>query len=472
MIAIAVSAFALCIVQMAAVVSLEYPRPYKAIAWVVIVTAVPLLGFALYLFMGKEYVSRSLLNRSGGLLLEQMKERLEERCGENGPGEQAEGTGLPDGRLRMTLTRPGAFPVTAGNDTKVYAEGGPAFHDMLEDIASARHHVHIEFYIIRDDLLGSRFQELLMQKAREGVKVRLIYDGVGCHRLNKTYMKRLVEAGVETGCFSPMLSSFLDRRLNYRNHRKIVIVDGAAGYFGGLNIGDEYMGRDPKIGYWRDTHFRMKGDAVLWLQYTFLTDWYFVKGEQLTGPEWYPPQNGQGNEQVQVVKSGPDETILELIFTCAASARKRIYMETPYFVPDAAILLALKTAAACGVDVRIILPAVPDSKIVYWAALSYVEELLQAGVRFFLYEKGFIHAKVVIADDLACSGSANMDIRSLCGQFELNAVFYDEKTVNRLLSDFQQDLLASREVHLPQYEKRPVLQKSKEALARLFSPLF
>jgi cardiolipin synthase len=462
----------LFIIQIATVVTFEYPRPYKAVAWVVILFILPMLGFLFYLFIGKEYVCKRPLKQEDGRFMEHTKEQLYRRSQKKIMEEPPNPKFLQKDRLHTLLKRAAAIPVTAGNATTVYAEGEEAFEDIMKAIAMATHHIHIEFYIIRDDNLGAQFQRLLIRKAQEGVKVRLLYDGIGCHRLRKSYLKCLQEAGVEIGCFFPPLISFFDRRLNFRNHRKIIIVDGKVGYFGGLNVGDEYLGKDPKVGYWRDTHFRVEGDAVLWIQYTFLNDWYFVTGKLLNDPDYYPVQESKGQEWVQIVKSGPDETILELIFSCVASATKRIYIETPYFVPESGVLLALKTAAISGVDVRVILPAVPDSKIVYWASLSYIQELLQVGVRFYCYEKGFIHAKVIIADDLACSGSANMDIRSFCGQFELNAVFYDGKVVNRLVHDFYADLSVSKEILLPQFKRRPKIQKCKEAFARLLSPLF
>ncbi|KPV60595.1 hypothetical protein QJ48_04585 [Paenibacillus sp. A3] len=465
-------ALILFIIQIAAVVIFEFSRPYKAVTWIVILFLCPPLGFLLYFFVGKEYACKRLMNREDRMLLEQIKEELSDRCG----CETKQGRRLnvkPKDRVHAMLENAAAIPVTAGNETIVYAEGTQAFEDMLKDIAMAKRHIHIESYIIRDDQLGIRFQQLLIRKAQEGVNVRLLYDGIGCHRLRKSYIHRLKDAGVKVQCFFPPLLSLVNRHINFRNHRKIIVVDGKIGYFGGLNIGDEYVGKDSKVGYWRDTHFRIEGDAVLWIQYTFLIDWFLIKGELLSDPDYYPVQEKKGNERVQIVKSGPDETsMLELIFSCIVSAKKRIYIATPYFVPDPGLLFALKTAAAGKIDVRIILPAVPDHQIVHWASLSYVKELLQSGGRFYFYEKGFIHAKVIIADDLAFSGSANMDIRSFCGQFELGAVFFDGRIVDRLVRDFVRDLGASRQILLPQFERRSKLQKCKETFARLLSPLF
>ncbi|WP_182536937.1 cardiolipin synthase [Fontibacillus panacisegetis] len=342
---------------------------------------------------------------------------------------------------------------------------------MLESIAAAIHHIHIEFYILRDDNLGARFKQLLVRKALEGVQVRILYDGIGTRRLGSNFLKPLKDAGVEIGCFFPPLTTLFEKRLNYRNHRKIVLVDGTIGFFGGLNIGDEYLGRSRKFNYWRDTHFLIKGDSVLWIQYAFLNDWYMAKGQSLTHSVYFPFQNMPGNELVQIVNSEPGETMLELMFSLIVSAKKRIFIETPYFIPDSGIRLAIKTAVKSGVDVRIIIPGAPDKKFVYHATLSFVQEMLEAGVRFFCYQKGFLHAKVAIIDDLACSGSANMDIRSFCSQFELNAIFFDGEVVNRLVQDFHTDLGDSKEILLTEFQKRPRVQKIKEIYARLFAPL-
>lgn len=458
--------------QMAFVLVREYRRPQKAVAWLVLVYALPLIGFVVYVFVAREYSRFPPANRDENRMLNPLQERLARRC-------RRRTTTVPAGRplvgqdaLRAMLQHPNFLPVTAGNETTVYADGKEAFAAMFDAMASARHHLHLEFYIIRDDRIGRQFQKLLIRKAKEGVQVRLLYDGIGCHRLRPAYLRELKDAGVDIGCFSPPLPSFLKKQINYRNHRKILVADGEVGFFGGLNVGDEYLGEKAKFGYWRDTHFRIKGDAVLWMQFTFAQDWFRVKRQLLDDPLYYPLQPAQGNDHVQIIKSGPDETILELLFTLIVSAKKRIYIETPYFVPDPAILLALKTAAMRGVDVRILIPAHPDTKLVYWAALSFVRELLPAGIRFYRYLKGFIHAKVILCDDIACSGSANMDMRSFTGQFEINAMFFDGRIVKRLLADFFRDLNDSEEIRPAAFRKRPVSQRPKEVVARLLSPLF
>ncbi|WP_232697267.1 cardiolipin synthase [Brevibacillus daliensis] len=465
-------ALLLFLIQIGVIVFSEYRRPQKAVTWVVISFVFPFIGYLLYYSIGQEYSCNLHPHPKERTKLARIKEKLKDRCKRRMSEELLDQTIQQNDTLHATLKKIVSLPINVCNETIVYSEGEQAFEAMLESITRAKHHIHIQFYIIRDDQLGTKFQQLLIQKAQERVKVRFLYDRIGSRRLGKTYLKQLQEAGVETGCFSPLLPAFISKRINYRNHRKTLVVDGKIGYIGGLNIGDEYVGKNPKIGYWRDTHFRLKGDAVLWIQYAFLTDWFFVKGKLLTDPVYFPEQESEGRELVQIVKSSPDETILELIFFLINSARKRIYIESPYFILDPGILLALKTAVSREVDVQVIIPTMPESNLVYSATLSYARELMEAGVRFHCYKKGFIHAKVIITDDLACSGTANMDMRSFYDQFEINAVFFDEKVVDRLVQDFYRDRSGSEEIFLSEFKNRPWFHKVREAFARLLSSLF
>jgi cardiolipin synthase len=280
---------------------------------------------------------------------------------------------------------------------------------------------------------------------------------------------------VKAHCFLPPRIAFFDKRMNYRNHRKIVVVDGAIGFVGGFNIGDEYLGLDPKLGFWRDTHLQFKGDAVGILQEVFLQDWWFTAKERLAYPEYLPERGCTGTEQVLIVPSGPNadtEPVLESTFAAIAAAKSRIYMETPYFIPDRSLAMGLRTAALSGVDVRLVIPYVCDTKLVMHATLSYVEELLKAGVRVYRYKKGFMHAKVLLVDDLlACVGTANLDMRSFFSNFELNALLFDEGAIKRLEGDFEQDLRDSEELELSRFKQRPRRQKAWEAGARLLAPL-
>lgn len=465
----------LFIFQIVTILFSEYRHPSKAVAWLMVLFILPVIGFVMYYFLAKEYTRRRKVKRKNRNMMKEIRRDLiwqsRNRDRDRPPLEIEE-----DHRLYGLLrSLPGSL-ITKCNETTVYANAEPAYHAMLEAMEAAQDHIHMEYYTIRDDEIGREFQRTMIRKAREGVEVRLLYDGIGSIELSDGYVRLLEEAGVETGCFLPPLFALIDKRINYRNHRKTVVVDGKIGFLGGINIGDEYLGKDPRLGFWRDTHLRIEGDAVYYLQHTFLRDWYFVKGTLLNAPRYFPEHECEGNEPVQIVTSGPDanwDTILEVYFSAIAAARQRVFITTPYFIPEPSIIMALKTAAVSGVDVRIILPAKPDTHIVYWASLSYIEELLQAGVRFYLYENGFIHAKVLIADyKLASVGTANVDMRSFFDNFEMNAVLFDRGTIERLERDFMKDLKHSREIELTEWEKRSRWQRTKEKVSRLLSPLF
>jgi len=323
---------------------------------------------------------------------------------------------------------------------------------------------------------------LLIKKAKEGVKVRVLFDGVGSYQLSNSYIRELQQAGVETSSFLPPFIAFIDKRINYRNHRKVVVVDGKVGFLGGINIGDEYLGKNPQLGYWRDTHLRLEGDSVHEIQRTFLQDWKFSRKHRLSHKQtledslFFPKYEGKERNLVQVVNSGPDtpwDSILEMYFAAISSAQERIYIVTPYFIPDPSVFMALRTAAVSGVDVRIIIPGVPDTRMIHWATLSYLEELLQVGVRFFQYQKGFIHSKVIIIDHIMASvGTANLDMRSFFSNFELMACLFDLEHIEKLEHDFKLDLQNSEEIMLDTFQRRSKFLKMREIFARMLSPLF
>jgi cardiolipin synthase len=358
----------------------------------------------------------------------------------------------------------------------VLASAQEAYRLMLEDIEKASHHIHMLYYIWNADEYGCKFQRVLMRKALEGVEVRIIYDGVGAYSTPTSFWEELCEAGVQVHSFLPAFIALFKKRLNYRNHRKITVVDGKVGYVGGINIGDEYTGKDKKLGYWRDTSVRLMGDSVYELQRTFIKDWQFVSGERLKYTEQlFPEHKIVTRDTVQIVPSGPDtdwNTILEMCFAACCTAKERIYLTTPYLIPERSLLMALKTASLSGVDVRIVIPGIADSKLTLWASLSFVEELLYTGVRIYRYTKGFMHAKMLVVDrHFATTGSANMDLRSFFSNFEINAAFFDEHIVERITDDLLRDIENSEEVKLSGFMERNKLQKGKETLGRLLSPL-
>lgn len=467
---------AIFIFQMITILLSEFRRPDKAVAWLMVLVIFPAIGFIMYYFMAKEYTRRRRVKRKTRKMMKEIRRDLLHKLKRKSNGDRERDEIEEDVRLYGLLGNLPGSPMTWCNETEVYSSGKETYEAILQAMEQATDHIHLEYYIIRDDGIGKRFQEMMIRKAKEGVEVRLLYDGIGGIELKDSYIAELNKAGVETGCFLPAFIALIDKRINYRNHRKIVVVDGKAGFLGGINIGDEYLGKNPRLGYWRDTHLKITGDAVYYLQNTFLQDWYFVKSKLLHDPRYFPEHECQGKDQVQIVSSGPDahwDTIQEVYFSAMASAKQHIYIETPYFIPDPGINLALKTAAVSGVDVRIILPETPDSRVVFWASLSYVEELMQAGVRFYLYTKGFMHSKVLIADNkLASVGTANMDLRSFFDNFEINANFFDRRIINSLKKDFLQDVKDSKELLLSEFERRSRWQKTKEKVARTLSPLF
>lgn len=377
-------------------------------------------------------------------------------------------------KLARLLLNDADAPLTLNNRSEVLTNGRKTFRALFSALETAKDHIHLEYYIFHNDAIGRDILNLLMRKASEGVKVRVLVDGLGNRSLEKRFGE-LRKAGIEMAGFYPVRFPFLSRRLNLRNHRKIVVIDGRVGFLGGLNVGDEYLSRNKKIGFWRDTFLKLEGDAVNSLQTVFFNDWYVGTHEDISGPRYYPHPPRLGNQLTQIAATGPDSdwgSMLEIFFVALTSAEKTIYIETPYFIPDEGSVMALKTAALSGLDVRIILMGIPDHKITYWASLSYVEELLESGVRIYRYTKGILHAKVLILDsEIGVVGSTNFDIRSFSLNFEISAFIYNCAFANRLEEDFHQDLDDSEEIVLEDYKLRPLSNRIKESSARLFSPL-
>lgn len=455
---------------------LEYRRQAHMTAWLFITFAVPFVGFAAYFVIGRRRKSIERLTAAS----DDQKERLayaESRSVIVRASEREDQSALAsESRLQQALTRLAPFPVTGRNRTKVLTNGEATFQAILEAMDHARHHIHMDYYTIRNDSVGQRFLDVLTKKARSGVEVRIVYDGIGSHALDDSYINELRKAGAECLCFAPPKTAFLDRRINFRNHRKIALIDGKVGFLGGINIGDEYIGLDPKLGFWRDTHLRLEGDAVHYLQAMFMHDWEIAGGNRLPKPETYMHEHRiEDSERVMIVPGKPgsnDREIVETMVTAMAAARKRIYAATPYFIPDPAIATSLRIAAGSGIDVKLIIPGVSDSKLVLYATLSYVQDMLEAGVRVFRYGKGFIHSKVMIVDDMLASvGTANLDMRSLYSNYELLALLFDEKPIRRLELDFLDDLSESEEIDLREFAVRPGKQKAKEAVMHIVSPL-
>ncbi|WP_410513729.1 cardiolipin synthase [Paenibacillus sp. BR2-3] len=466
----------LFIIQMVVIFLLEFRRPQRTVAWLFILLCCPPLGLLFYYYFGSDYRQARNIKRRGTSSLREIRKHVECR---SRIVKKPEETGNPEfdnqRELLLLLSRLSENPITGRNQSRVLFTGIEAYDSMLEAMESAQEHIHVEFYIFREDKISQRFKEVMLRKARQGVKVRLLCDGIGSHSLSRKFINTLKKGGVEFHFFLPPLLSFLDRRSSYRNHRKIVIVDGLIGFTGGMNVGDDYLGHDPEIGYWRDTHLQLEGDAVYFIQFVFLKDWRRASGERLSHPRLFPVHSCEGSEAVQIVESGPDlevDSAQELYFAAMCAAKHRIWITTPYFIPDSAICRALKSAVLRGVDVRVLIPGKPDTWLVYYASLSYLEDLQDAGVKFYRYQKGFIHSKVILIDQLLASvGSANLDMRSLYSNFELTAVLMEPERIAKVAAEFEQDLKNSDFIDPHEFKNRSRFTRLKENLCYLLSPL-
>jgi cardiolipin synthase len=446
----------------------------SAIAWCLLVVLLPIFGVVFFVLFGYQSVHRPLKRKQK----HRRQFRVRNPAGRHSVHAEAEQSEDPDntwegmGRLARRLD---AFPVTRGNKLTLYHEGRPAFDDMLAAIRAAEHHVHLEFFIFQYDNLGRQFLELLAEKARSGVEVRLLYDAMGSRRIGWWRLRMLRRAGGKHAAFLPL--NLLRRRLqvNLRNHRKILVVDGKVAFTGGLNIGDEYLGLNARLGYWRDTSLRVEGPAVESLQRTFIEDWDFAAGESLDGESYFRAETEPGDKEMQVIPSGPDQevkAIRETYFAAIFKARKRLWITSPYYVPDQGLRDALVMAGRTGIDVRLILPMEADHTAVHYASLYYLSELLDAGVNVYLYTHGFIHAKVWLADgQWASVGTANLDNRSLLLNFEVNCLLYEPEVVAELEAQFERDLEKSVRLDPAVFAKRPLAGKMAENFFRLFSPV-
>ncbi len=468
---------------------LENRDPARTVTWLLIFILLPGIGLVIYAVFGKNMRKRKLF-KTQKLANNIKEEKLFEDLQEIEELVQLERNSIKRNKLLnesedeyakkrviSILLNTGMFPFTTNNKIDVYIDGNQKFDNLIKDIKKAKDHIHLEYFIIKDSDIGRKIKNLLIEKSKEGVKVRILYDDVGCWRFwfHRKFFNEMKRNGIDVMPFLPAKFPIIGGKLNYRNHRKIVIIDGKVGYTGGINIGDEYLGKNKKFGYWRDTHIRIEGTSVYMLQMIFFIDWYYTTREVIMEKQYFPKMNYCGESMVQVVASGPDsdwEAIHYAYFSAICQAKKNIYIETPYFIPDESILRALKSAALSGVDVRIIFPKIADHKIVNSASYSYFDDILRSGGRVYLYTKGFIHSKIVIIDDkISSTGSANMDLRSFMLNFEINAFIYDEDVVRVMTEDFFEDLKNSEEIKDADFNKRNIIKKAKESIARLFSPI-
>ncbi|HEY8909372.1 MAG TPA: cardiolipin synthase [Desulfosporosinus sp.] len=454
-------------------VLLENRDPGKSVAWLFMLSLLPIIGILLYVIFGRKTQGRLYQNKhspnnrldSTGRRQQIDLSQCEAFLSHSTESEQ---------KLSRLLLNSGFAPMTIYNQVEILLNGCEKFQELFNALEGAKHHIHLSYYIFKDDEIGEDVLKILSRKAAEGVEVRVLLDGMGSRSIGGGFIQRMRQAGIQVEWFFPVRFPYITK-LNLRYHRKIVVVDGFIGFMGGLNIGDEYLSRDAKLGFWRDTHLKLKGEAVHSLQSIFLNDWYCVTDQEVQGTRYFPKVTNGKTLPIQIMASGPDSnwsSNLQGFFSAITLAKHRVYIETPYFIPDESLIMALITAALSGIDVRLIVQGIPDHRLTYLAMHSYFEELLQAGVKIFKYVKGTLHAKILLVDDyLACVGSTNMDLRSFYLDFEICAFVYDHPLADRLRLNFEQDINDCNELVLNDFQARAVTERLKESSARLLSSL-
>ncbi len=459
------------------IVFFERRDPRTVWTWLLVLYFIPILGVFLYFMIGHDFHKQHMFRTK------EIEDAMYSAISKQEETIIRDGFAPSDPRMRkfsdmVLMNLEAADSVySSDNEVEIFTDGREKFQALYREMQKAKEYIHIQYYIIRSDELWEPFEALLEQKVREGVEVRLLYDSMGCRKMKRSDWKRIRSKGIQVGEFFPAVLGRLQLRMNYRNHRKIVIIDGKTAFVGGFNIGREYLGLDEKFGYWRDTHLRIRGSAVLSLHIRFILDWNYTTKQNLFIQDRYfhAQKEKPGDEAVQIITSGPDskwQNIRNVYLKMISKARKNIYIQTPYFIPDEAVLDAIRIAAMSGVDVRVMIPCKPDHPFVYWATYSYIGDLLDAGAKCYTYDNGFLHAKGMVVDGLvSCYGTANMDIRSFRLNFEVNAVIYSSRTARKMEQIFMEDLKKSTRVTRYLYGRRSYLVRFKEQFSRLLSPL-
>lgn len=465
------------ILLIVSVIFLERKRTSHTLAWVLILSLTSYFGFVLYLFFGLSFrKEKRLKSKDTNEIFRQFlikRNKLLEDKDEHGISEEYFKLAHYHEYNSNALYYP-------SNKIDLFFDGNELFEDMKSSLKNAKKFIHMEYYIFRNDDIGREIRDILIEKAKEGVEVKIIYDGMGCIWLKRNFFKNLKRVDGEIEIFFPPFVPHFSIRANYRTHRKIIIVDGENAYMGGFNIGDEYLGKNKKIGYWRDSHIKIKGDVIDSLQVEFLLNWIFIRGSKkvivdMELDRYFIDRGEQGNTGMQIVGSGPNyehpyikDGILKMINT----AKKSIYIQTPYYIPDDTIHDSLKLAILSGIEVCIMIPNKPDHLFVYWATLAHVGELIEIGAKVYTYQNGFLHSKVLIIDDeISTLGTTNMDLRSFYFNFEINAFIYDKKIAIKLKEQYMEDIKRSNYITREVYKNRGNIIKIKESISRLVSPI-
>ena len=451
-------------------VLMDHRQPSKTVAWVLVLVFLPVVGIVIYFFFGQNTrKERFISQRSLDQLTKRSMLEFAEQKNLKIPADQG-------ALIKLFTNQNWSFPFK-DNEVDIYTNGYDFFHMLLRDIGKAKNHVHIDSYIFNDDALGYMVADELVEKASQGVEVRVIYDDVGCWNVKNEFFERMREAGIEVHAFMPVKFPAFTGKVNYRNHRKLCVIDGKIGYIGGMNIATRYIkGRSGLA--WRDTHLRIRGGAVYGIQRAFLVDWYFVDRTLITNRRYYPEVSEKLKNDclIQIVTSSPISPwpdIMQGYVRILLQAKHYVYMETPYFLPTEPVLFAMRTAALAGVDVRLMIPYKTDAKLVEWASRSYVMQTVESGVKIYLYKAGFNHSKLLVSDDALCTvGSTNIDFRSFENNFEANAFIYDEQMACRLKDVYLQDVKESVLLEdVRDLGNQTFIQRLWESLVRLISPL-
>ncbi len=445
------------------VVISENRNPLKTISWVLLLLLFPVGGIIIYYFFGQDARKIRIISKKSYRLL---KKRSRNQLTLSDDADNA----LEYRFLAHLLNSNNDSALLKGSEIRIFTDGKNKFDTLIADLEQAQHHIHFQYYIFLDDTIGQTIKNLLIKKAREGVKIRVLFDDAANWKVKNKFYEEMLEAGIELTPFLKVHFPLFTSRVNYRNHRKIVVIDGKTGYIGGMNIADRYL--QPG---WRDTHLRVKGRGVLGMQSAFLIDWYSSGKELLNDPVYFPQLPVLTENLIQIATGGPMNpwrTLLQATIHIIAGAKQYIYIQTPYFLPTEGLIQALQSAALGGIDVRLMVPAHSDTRFVGTAAHSYFEEMMKAGVKIYALKTAFLHAKVLVSDDfLTVTGSANMDFRSFEHNFEVNAYIYDPLIAKEMKKIFLTDQRNCSQILWKEWKKRPRLKKFQESLLRMFSPL-
>lgn len=452
--------------------------PEVTFAWIILIIIFQFIGIIVYILAGINYKSRKLVaHLPEEMFNSELKDIIEEQKLLYNKVKYKDEESSDMVKAMSLLLNCSNSIVTLNNSVKIYNHGKPLYGRMLNELKSAKKSIHMEYFIWKSDNLGNCIKNILIEKANAGVEVRLIFDGVGSfNRISRKYKKELKKAGIEFVYFlDPLAAPLKFLKFNYCNHRKIVVIDGHIGYTGGVNVGDEYLSGGTKFDYWRDTHLRLEGDSVRMLQALFFVDWLNSTGELISDRKYFPLSSIKDGLPLQVAVSGPDSkwsSIHQLYFSMITNANRKIYIQSPYFIPDTSITKALETAALSGVEVHLMMTGNPDKQLPFWTAKTYFSSLLSAGVNIYLYQKGFLHSKVIIIDDLISTvGTCNMDIRSFHINYEVNTVIYDKNTTRGLKDQYLIDLEHSKKVLKSDLKRHGFFLRVRNSLSRLLAPL-